>query len=192
MTDFDITQREKELDIRGDRIHAVQSVRQRTDLDLRSAVRIVDLFLLSPEIRPLVPDRIVRRIITAAVSTVINDVTHRTTRDLQLAIMDAVGHIPPPTPILKFFECGGCSMYHPAGFTGDCRDDQNRFHPIELDGWEEVAEDIDAEEGVCRSCNETWPVVDGRIIVHPSRSNGYAEQCRGSSKKPRKSLVTGS
>lgn len=27
-----------------------------------------------------------------------------------------------------FFECGGCDCYHPLGFTGDCRDDENRFN----------------------------------------------------------------
>ena len=27
-----------------------------------------------------------------------------------------------------FFECGGCDQYHPLGFTGDCRDDANRYN----------------------------------------------------------------
>jgi hypothetical protein len=48
----------------------------------------------------------------------------------------------------KFFHCGGCEMLHPLGFTGDCRDDSNRFAADQLDsmygpegeGWEEVSE----------------------------------------------------
>lgn len=27
-----------------------------------------------------------------------------------------------------FFACGGCDNYHPLGFTGDCRDDNNRYN----------------------------------------------------------------
>lgn len=27
-----------------------------------------------------------------------------------------------------FYECGGCDNYHPLGWTGDCRDDANRYH----------------------------------------------------------------
>lgn len=30
--------------------------------------------------------------------------------------------------IPKFYECGGCDNYHPLGFTGDCRDDKNRYN----------------------------------------------------------------
>ncbi len=43
-----------------------------------------------------------------------------------------------------FYECGICDHYHPASFTGDCRDDANRFFADELDarygtsGWKEV------------------------------------------------------
>jgi hypothetical protein len=35
---------------------------------------------------------------------------------------------------MKLIECGACSQYHPQGFKGDCRDDDNRFptdDPIE-------------------------------------------------------------
>lgn len=45
-----------------------------------------------------------------------------------------------------FYECGGCGMYHPVLFEGDCRDDSNRFTGGELDaqlgtvGWNEVEE----------------------------------------------------
>lgn len=47
-----------------------------------------------------------------------------------------------PRPV--FVECGYCSMYHPSGFGGDCRDDANRFSIKHLDekygnaGWVEV------------------------------------------------------
>lgn len=34
----------------------------------------------------------------------------------------------------KFFECGGCGAYHPLGFTGDCRDNINRFNELPDDG----------------------------------------------------------
>ena len=33
-----------------------------------------------------------------------------------------------PQEVKYFFECGGCDQYHPLGFTGDCRDDANRYH----------------------------------------------------------------
>ena len=31
------------------------------------------------------------------------------------------------TKLLTIFECGICGCYHPWDFTGDCRDDENRF-----------------------------------------------------------------
>jgi len=43
-----------------------------------------------------------------------------------------------------FYDCGICECYHPAEWDGDCRDDENRFHPGQLDdkygvfGWDEV------------------------------------------------------
>jgi len=43
-----------------------------------------------------------------------------------------------------FYDCGICECYHPADWDGDCRDDANRFHAVQLDeifgvfGWEEV------------------------------------------------------
>ena len=42
-----------------------------------------------------------------------------------------------------FVRCGCCEFHHPLQFTGDCRNDANRFHEGELDqlfdttGWEE-------------------------------------------------------
>lgn len=44
----------------------------------------------------------------------------------------------------NFYLCGICCNYHPAEWNGDCRDDQARFNPDELDarygpeGWVEV------------------------------------------------------
>ncbi len=46
-----------------------------------------------------------------------------------------------------FSECGCCGHFHPIGFTGDCRDDANRFTAEQLtarygeDGWDYL--DID-------------------------------------------------
>lgn len=41
----------------------------------------------------------------------------------------------------EFFECGGCGCYHRKGWTGDCRDDDNRYTEDELPvGWIEVEE----------------------------------------------------
>lgn len=48
-----------------------------------------------------------------------------------------------------YYECGICGCYHPREWDGDCRDDENRFAPDELDalhpargdeieGWREV------------------------------------------------------
>lgn len=40
-----------------------------------------------------------------------------------------------------YYECGICDCLHPCGFTGDCRDDGNRFALDELDeeyGWDNV------------------------------------------------------
>ena len=43
-----------------------------------------------------------------------------------------------------FYDCGICECYHPADWDGDCRDDENRFNPGQLDekygvfGWDEV------------------------------------------------------
>lgn len=36
---------------------------------------------------------------------------------------------PPPTPPLEFYECGICDHLHPTNWSGDCRDDANRFLP---------------------------------------------------------------
>lgn len=44
----------------------------------------------------------------------------------------------------RFYHCGICEHYHPAEWNGDCRDDQARHNPDELDarygptGWDEV------------------------------------------------------
>lgn len=49
---------------------------------------------------------------------------------------------PPYAP--RFYECGICDCYHPAGWVGDCREDGARFFADELDekygavGWEEI------------------------------------------------------
>jgi hypothetical protein len=48
----------------------------------------------------------------------------------------------------RFFFCGGCEHYHRFGWTGDCRDDSERFttsyleeqYGDEGDGWVEVDE----------------------------------------------------
>ena len=46
-----------------------------------------------------------------------------------------------------FIEFGSCACLHPAGYHGDCRDDDNRFLADELDaiygrdGWIEVSAD---------------------------------------------------
>jgi hypothetical protein len=43
-----------------------------------------------------------------------------------------------------FYRCGCCESYHPAQFSGDCRDDSNRLDADELDsrygafGWMEI------------------------------------------------------
>lgn len=47
----------------------------------------------------------------------------------------------------KFIECGCCGCMHPLNFSGECRDDDNRFTLDQLDvkygvlGWEEIYED---------------------------------------------------
>ena len=33
----------------------------------------------------------------------------------------------------KYFECGCCGHYHRVGFTGDCREDSERFTWMELE-----------------------------------------------------------
>lgn len=44
----------------------------------------------------------------------------------------------------RFYECGICSQYHSIDWNGDCRQDDARFNPEDLDakygsmGWEEV------------------------------------------------------
>lgn len=48
------------------------------------------------------------------------------------------------TPFPKYYRCGICECFHPLEWNGDCRDDENRFTPDELNdkhggfGWEEV------------------------------------------------------
>ena len=39
-----------------------------------------------------------------------------------------------------FYACGCCGAYHPVRFTGDCRDDSNRYADIP-DGALEVSQD---------------------------------------------------
>ena len=54
---------------------------------------------------------------------------------------------PPKIRLAKpaFVHCPCCELYHPNAFTGDCRDDANRFAADELDalfgstGWDQCA-----------------------------------------------------
>lgn len=52
----------------------------------------------------------------------------------------------------QFVECGCCNCYHSIAFTGDCRDDNNRFASAQLDerygmtGWEMLGLELDNEE----------------------------------------------
>ena len=45
---------------------------------------------------------------------------------------------------MKFYRCACCDCYHPCWWDGDCRDDEHRFTPDQLDekygpfGWEDV------------------------------------------------------
>ena len=69
-------------------------------------------------------------------------------------------------PKPKFYECGGCGHCHPFGFSGDCRDDKNRFTHAELDekygsgGWEEYEQckycggDCNSGEPSVEMCDE--------------------------------------
>ena len=75
------------------------------------------------------------------------DVLRRGSHHGNVGIVPAAGH---PSAARgrsrrpSFYECGICDQYHPASFTGDCRDDANRFFADELDarygtnGWKEV------------------------------------------------------
>lgn len=51
-----------------------------------------------------------------------------------------------PMELRRFFECGGCDHHHPFGWSGDCRDDAQRYSLDRLDrtygeqGWVEVYE----------------------------------------------------
>lgn len=45
-----------------------------------------------------------------------------------------------------FYQCGCCDQFHPWNFTGDCRDDANRFSAEDLpEGWQEVSQ-ADADD----------------------------------------------
>jgi hypothetical protein len=57
----------------------------------------------------------------------------------------------------KFYSCGICGSYHSIDWDGDCREDQARFDPEQLDaahgvtGWEEVdmpGSEDDSPEGI--------------------------------------------
>lgn len=41
------------------------------------------------------------------------------------------GFLDPKPP--RFYDCGICGHYHPIGWNGDCRDDDNRFTANDLD-----------------------------------------------------------
>lgn len=51
-----------------------------------------------------------------------------------------------------FIECGCCGGHHPENFHGECRDNDNRFAPDQLDekygsmGWEEITLDEQIED----------------------------------------------
>lgn len=50
----------------------------------------------------------------------------------------------------KFVECGCCGELHPQNFHGDCRDDKNRFHLLQVIdelGWDGF-EIVDEEEEI--------------------------------------------
>jgi hypothetical protein len=58
------------------------------------------------------------------------------------------GHAPPAFhgfALPTYYECGICGCYHPREWDGDCRENENRFAPDELDarhgplGWDAVA-----------------------------------------------------
>ena len=64
----------------------------------------------------------------------------------------------------KFYPCGGCGSYHPAGFDGDCRDNANRFAGGELDerfgpdNWEEVGYGYGRKCPLCdQPCDDDFP-----------------------------------
>ena len=71
-----------------------------------------------------------------------------------------------------FYECGGCDHYHPLGWTGDCRDDSQRFTDEDLPGGARLMDedaplppdDVQPRQGVevgcgdftCTDCYEPW------------------------------------
>lgn len=60
-----------------------------------------------------------------------------------------------------YYACGICEAYHPADWNGDCRDDNNRFWPDQLDarhgehGWEEI--DMPGTEDAAQQVDLTHP-----------------------------------
>lgn len=58
-----------------------------------------------------------------------------------------------PIELRRFFECGGCDHHHPFGWSGDCRDDGQRYSLDRLDktygerGWVEVYESTGLPSG---------------------------------------------
>lgn len=50
--------------------------------------------------------------------------------------------IPPGPRVNTFVECGGCGAYHRTDFTGDCREDSERFADLPEDA-ELIEEDED-------------------------------------------------
>ncbi|WP_200338661.1 hypothetical protein [Rhodovibrio sodomensis] len=60
-----------------------------------------------------------------------------------------------------YYECGICEAFHPADWNGDCRDDNNRFWPDQLDarhgahGWEEI--DMPGTEDAAQAVELTHP-----------------------------------
>jgi hypothetical protein len=46
-----------------------------------------------------------------------------------------------------FIECGCCGEFHPTDFYGDCRDDLNRLHIEDIEGYEDNTLWLDEQEG---------------------------------------------
>lgn len=60
--------------------------------------------------------------------------------------------------IPTYIECGTCGLYHPHDYFGDCRNDEMRFVPDELDekhpdGWKELLFNVHYH---CSDCDVSW------------------------------------
>lgn len=93
-----------------------------------------------------------------------------------------------------YVECGCCGSYHKPGFTGDCRDDANRFTPEQMeaehgpDVWDRVLDletqmSKDEEEGfmewtVTFRVHKSW-VADGFILTSDRAKRVLASDLSG-------------